>query len=56
MYPSFEPNATAAIVRKRVEESSVKIKVDDLELARTLCVALYEDDMKNENLQELLHI
>ena len=53
MYPSFEHNATAAIVRKRVEESSVRIEVDDLELARTLCVD--EDDIKNENLEELLH-
>ena len=55
MYPSFEPNATAAIVRNRVEESSVKIEMDVLELARKLCVALEEDYIKNENIQELLH-
>ena len=55
MYPSFEPKETAAIVRKRLETGPADIVVDDEELARTLAVVLTDEEVKDEDLEELVH-
>ena len=55
MYPSFETKDTAAIVRKRLENGPAEIIVDNEELARTLAVVLTDEEVKNEELEELVH-
>ena len=42
-------------MRKRLENGPAEIVVDDEELARTLMVVLSEDEIKNEDLTDLVH-
>ena len=55
MYPSFEAGATAKIVRRRVEEGPAVIEVDEVELSRTLFIALSDDEIEVEDIKDLLH-
>ena len=53
-YPSKLSNNIVRIIRKRLERTSVNIKVNDFELAVLLFVTMEDDEIKEENLEGLL--